>query len=366
MYIVDSESNELISAVSSTFKGLKLKERQHLQEWIAKSPSVLGEELLIIQKEFDGFSDTHERLDLLALDKKGNVVVIENKLDDSGKDVTWQAIKYASYCSSLSKDEILDIYSKYFGKNKSDAEEDLLSFFDAEDLEDVNLNIENTQRIIFVAANFRKEITSSVLWLRGFGIDVACIKVSPYTYNGKIMIEFDRIIPIVDAEDYTIKMARKKKEDSQQAESTRKRHTERSDFWDKFIAYNQKVNGDYASSAGTPDSWLGKGGIGIPGVSINIVIGKDKCRTEIYINSGDKVHNKQIFDFFYSHKSEIEAELGDLVWERIDEKVTCRISQPKLLSYCKEDDHKEIFDFFITSTAKYIKAFSKVAKGYKK
>jgi RecB family endonuclease NucS len=41
---------------------------------------------LIIQKEFAGFGDTKERLDLLALDKKGKLVVIENKLDDSGRD----------------------------------------------------------------------------------------------------------------------------------------------------------------------------------------------------------------------------------------------------------------------------------------
>lgn len=78
-----------------------------MQEWTAKNPEVLGEELLVIQKEFDGFSDTHERLDLLALDKEGKLVIIENKLDDSGRDVTWQAIKYASYCSSMSQDEIV-------------------------------------------------------------------------------------------------------------------------------------------------------------------------------------------------------------------------------------------------------------------
>ena len=111
MYILDKENKSLIKAEKCTFKSLKLKERQDLQEWIAKEPSSLGEELLIIQKEFDGFADTRERLDLLALDKIGNVVIIENKLDDSGRDVTWQAIKYASYCSSLSKNEILK-YSK--------------------------------------------------------------------------------------------------------------------------------------------------------------------------------------------------------------------------------------------------------------
>jgi hypothetical protein len=76
----------------------------------------LGEELLIIQKEFDGFQDTNERLDLLALDKQGCLVVIENKLDDTGRDVTWQALKYASYCSTLSKEQIRAIYQSYLDK----------------------------------------------------------------------------------------------------------------------------------------------------------------------------------------------------------------------------------------------------------
>lgn len=62
-----------------------------MQEWIADKPSILGENLLILQKEFDGFLNTNERLDLLALDESGKLVVIEKKLDDSGKDVVWQA-----------------------------------------------------------------------------------------------------------------------------------------------------------------------------------------------------------------------------------------------------------------------------------
>ena len=66
---------------------------------LANQPDALGEELLIIQKEFDGFelffsalNAGRERLDLLALDKAGNLVIIENKLDDSGRDVVWQAM----------------------------------------------------------------------------------------------------------------------------------------------------------------------------------------------------------------------------------------------------------------------------------
>ena len=40
------------------------------------------------KEDIDGFNDTNERLDLLALDKSGALVVIENKLDDTGKDVS--------------------------------------------------------------------------------------------------------------------------------------------------------------------------------------------------------------------------------------------------------------------------------------
>lgn len=80
MYLINKESNRITEITQKTFSELRFREREHLQEWLANSPEVFGEELLIIQKEFDGFNDTRERLDLLALDKQGNLVVIEIKL----------------------------------------------------------------------------------------------------------------------------------------------------------------------------------------------------------------------------------------------------------------------------------------------
>jgi len=123
MYILEEQTKELKEISETTFSEHGLKERYDLQEWIDKNPEILAkelgdeEELLIIQKEFSGFDKTNERLDLLALDKNGNLVIIENKLDDSGKDVTWQALKYVSYCSALTKDEIISIYQEYLKNN---------------------------------------------------------------------------------------------------------------------------------------------------------------------------------------------------------------------------------------------------------
>ncbi|SNT37492.1 hypothetical protein SAMN05421763_11286 [[Luteovulum] sphaeroides subsp. megalophilum] len=103
MFQVDRVRNRLRKLECVSFSELGYREREHLQEWLAAMPEALcasmseGEDgLLIIQKEFDGFDGTRERLDLLALDKQGQLVVIENKLDDSGRDVVWQALKYAA------------------------------------------------------------------------------------------------------------------------------------------------------------------------------------------------------------------------------------------------------------------------------
>ena len=127
MFLVNKDNKTSIEIKESTFKEFGLKERNDLQEWIAKNPSMLGEELLIIQKEFDGFNDTNERLDLLALDKNGNLVIIENKLDDSGRNVVWQAFKYAGYCSSLKKEDIKSIFQQYLSKSgSSENAEDLI------------------------------------------------------------------------------------------------------------------------------------------------------------------------------------------------------------------------------------------------
>lgn len=367
MYIIDKNSNCLTKVEKTSFKALKIEERKHLQEWIAQEPSSLGEDLLIIQKEFDGFSDTRERLDLLALDKDGCLVIIENKLDDSGRDVTWQAIKYASYCSSLTKQDVVDIYQKYLGATAS-AEDSLSDFFDGRDLSDVEINVGNSQRIFFVAAHFRKEVTSSAMWLLNFNMHIKCFKVTPFLYNDKILLEFDQIIPIKDADDYTIKIASKTQSETQNAEASKIRNSNRRNFWTEFIEYNKSHDGLFTSSSGTPECWLGKSVKGIPGTSINIIINNSYTRAEIYINTGEKSENKRIFDDMLAHKAELETSMGEsMIWQRMDEKVTCRICiVRKDLSYLNPDNKYAIFAFFVDTTNRMMKAFTEYAKHLKK
>ena len=103
MYKVDIENKTLAKVQKSSFSELNLKERFDIQEWVDSTPEILGEDLLIIAKEL--VLSSGKRLDLLAVDKEGALVIIELKRDDSGSEVEWQAIKYASYCSSFSQDK---------------------------------------------------------------------------------------------------------------------------------------------------------------------------------------------------------------------------------------------------------------------
>ena len=363
MYLIDKEANSISKLKKQTFSQLKFKEREHLQEWIAKKPDSLGEDLLIIQKEFSGFSETNERLDLLALDKNGNLVIIENKLDDSGKDVTWQTIKYASYCSSLTKQEIIKIYQDYLGQSGV-AEERISEFFDGKEIDDIFLNQGlNSQRLIMIASNFRKEVTSSVLWLMNYKMRIQCFEVTPYSLDDQLFLNVEQILPTKSTEDFAIGIANKAQQEIELQESMKNRHHVRLEFWENFLDESNRSNKLFSNISPSKDSWIAIG-IGMSGVNMTLTISKNYCRAEIYINRGAQEINKDLFDFIYKMKDSIEEQFGGgLTWERRDNLVTCRIkSELKGVSYFEKEDWKKMFDFLIDSSVRMEKAFKEPVK----
>jgi len=116
MYRLNTQDNTLERIQETSFKENNIMERNNIEEWIRKDPSILGEELVIIAHEYDKL-EVNERLDLLGLDKEGNMVIIEVKRDKTGGSVGFQSLKYCSYCSTLTPAEIIEIYDEYLKKN---------------------------------------------------------------------------------------------------------------------------------------------------------------------------------------------------------------------------------------------------------
>ncbi len=356
MYSIDKNSNSICRLEEKSFLSLNFEERAHLQEWIVKSPDVFGEELLIIQKEFDGFDDTRERLDLLALDKQGNLVVIENKLDDSGRDVTWQALKYASYCSSLSKRSIIDIYQKYLGVN-GNAEENIVDFFGGVAIENIDINKSlNSQRIILVAAKFRKEVTSTILWLFNYGLRAQCFKVTPYQMGEQLFVNFEQILPIKEAQEYSINIASKAQEEAKEQVALSNYNARRIQFWSEFIEESQKHTNMYQNHSPSKENWIGKG-IGMSGLTLNLVVSKSYARVELYINRGSKEANKEIFNLLFEQKESVESAFGgELVWERKDDKIVSRIKSELSDIDSFDVNKQDAFEFMIGMAERMEKA----------
>ena len=77
---------------AGSFVDLNIWERQHIEEWVRTNPEMLGEDFLIVSIEFDRFSNSNDRLDALAVDRSGNLVVIELKRDPASGYADLQAI----------------------------------------------------------------------------------------------------------------------------------------------------------------------------------------------------------------------------------------------------------------------------------
>ena len=214
MYKVDIENKKLIKLPVTRFSTLALRERFDIQEWISETPEILGEDLLIISKELR--LPSGRRLDLLAIDKQADLVVIELKRDESGSEVEWQSIKYASYCSSFTQNDIYQHFAEYLGTNDEDAELRIEEFIDSEP-EDIN----KSQRILLVAKEFHSEVISAVLWLREAEINIACVRLTPHLDEAEnLYINPEVIIPLPEAKDYIQKKETKQKDQKRSIRSS--------------------------------------------------------------------------------------------------------------------------------------------------
>lgn len=362
MFLIDREKNEAMSLSKKTFQELKFKERQHLQEWICKNTDILGERLLIIQKEFSGFDDTRERLDLLAIDEEGNLVIIENKLDDSGRDVVWQSLKYASYCSGLTKDDIRRIFQEYLDQQQEGdlAEDKLCEFLDVDDFNELELNYDD-QRIIMIAANFRKEVTSTALWLLEHNVRIKCIRVTPYELDGQILLDSEQIIPITDAEEYLIKVANKKQEEIKVKEQKQTIVTVRREFWAHLLEAINKKSALFSNVSPTKDNWISCGS-GHSGISYKFVVTSGYIRAELWIIGWSQSENKDIFDHLYAQKQLIEHKFeNELDWERLDEGKGSRVGYSLFdVSVLNREDWEEMIDFSTTHMIKLEQAIKDI------
>lgn len=199
MYKIKLSNKEAEKLEIINFGDLKLTERFDIETWVKNNPSILKEDLLIISEQI--ILPSGRQPDLIALDKEGNLVIIELKRDDSGKEVYWQTITYAAQFSEYSFLDIVEMYEDYQLKNEIDngSCQELIEDFIEVEVEKLN----QKQRLIMASKEFHQDVLKASLWLLDYGIDLKLVKLTPYQYDDDLLLlDSEVLIPTPGVEDY--------------------------------------------------------------------------------------------------------------------------------------------------------------------
>ncbi|MEG5016289.1 MULTISPECIES: DUF91 domain-containing protein [unclassified Microcoleus] len=149
----------------------KLDLESRLETWLDNDISILADDLLVIGRQV--ITDYGGQLDLLCIDRNGDLVIVELKKDKTSREVTAQALDYASWVKDLSNERVREIANAYLRtKNGSNLEKAFCDKFSSEFPDILNAQ----HNIIIVAAQIdssSERIIKYLLETYGVRINVA-------------------------------------------------------------------------------------------------------------------------------------------------------------------------------------------------
>jgi hypothetical protein len=214
--MLNLNSGSVVAMQPITLASAGLKERQDLQQWVTEHPEMIAPDLLLVTTEFDRWAirdrKVADRLDALFLDATGSPLVAELKRDRAEDTVELQALKYAAYCAQLTLDELAEEYAAYHDVAADEARQALLDH--APMVGEAGLQ---AIKIRLVAGEFGPSVTSVVLWLRDYGVDIGCVEVAVRQVPGasEAVISSRQLLPLPEAEDYLVRRRKKELEEDQ-------------------------------------------------------------------------------------------------------------------------------------------------------
>ena len=150
-------------------KRARLDREERIEKWIINDVSLLSPDLLIIGEQVETASGNF--IDVLCIDRSGNLVIVELKRDQTPREVTAQALDYASWVKDLDTEAIDAITARYL-KGKT-LEAAFQSKFDVELPE-----IINEHHAMLVVASEIDDSTERIIHYLSetYGVDINAVR----------------------------------------------------------------------------------------------------------------------------------------------------------------------------------------------
>lgn len=278
--------------------------------WMAKNLDLIGgileKQLSLVEREAKAgifFAD------ILAEDENGNFVIIENQLETTNHDHLGKIITYMS-------------------------------------------NLE-AKSAVWISNAPKPEHEKAVHWLNEMlpaDSSIYLIKIEAFRIGDS---PAGPLLTIVAGPTAVGKEAGEKKKELAE------RHVLRREFWEQLLEKAKKKTALHERISPSKDNWI-SAGAGRSGLSYSYVIRMEDAQVELYIDTGDEILNKHIFDQLYTQKENVEEVIGEsLDWQRLDGKRACRIRHLlKLGGLNGKDQWEEIQDSMIEAMIRLEKAFT--------
>jgi hypothetical protein len=326
MTIFQITKDNLVPLAETRFDAEGIYERKDLQRVVREHIGVFGDDLMVIAEEYGEWADSNRRIDLLCLDRLANLVVVELKRSEDGGHMELQAARYAAMVSAMTFEQMVSAHARY--RNAAEPETDIAR---ASILEFLGWEGPNEDafggdvRIILAAADFGKELTTSVMWLNDHGLSIRCVRLKPYRMEtGAILVDVQQIIPLPEAVEFQTQIGVKKQAERRQRAE---RFDERQRFWAALLQYARTRTTLHANRKPSSDGWI-SGGIGRAGFSLTYTARQEDSQVELWIalGAGRDDDNLNAFSQLRAHQSDIEAAFGEpLEWQELPESASCRI-----------------------------------------
>lgn len=314
----------LVEVPQPTFEAAGIREAD-LRRLLARQIDVLEQELLVLAEEFGEWEDSGRRIDLLCLDRDARLVVIELKRDEDGSHAELQALRYAAMVSAMRFERAVATRARFLEPVSPDldrARKELLDFLGWDEPDEERFPTDT--RILLVAADFGRELTTTVLWLRERDVDIRCIRLRPYRVpGGQLLVDVQPIIPLPETEDFLVRL------EEWSAAERRREKSEREELTGRFLAALVKMARERTDLQdflnARPQPQLGHWGrsFGKTGVALKFAVTKSGSRVEALF-SGEKARER--LAWLQGRREEIEGRFGGpLLWGGKEGAQQCRV-----------------------------------------
>ncbi len=313
MAIYEITSDRIVPFAQTSFATAGLRERDDLQRLLRAQIDVVCPDTLVLAEAFRHWEDSRREIDLLAIDKDANLVVIELKRTEDAGHAELQAIRYAAMVSTMTFDKAAEVHGEYLRRNggSADGMGAILEFLGWDEPDEDRFA--QDVRIVLVAADFSRELTTSVMWLNHRELDIRCVRMRPYRDGQRVLVDVQQVIPLPEAQDYIIRIREKAVRERQDRVEQGGREALRHAFWSALLERSTGRTHLFENVSPSKESWIAAGS-GISG-ALFIYVVRQHTASVRFVLEAEKSLNEGRLAWLKERRETIEqAYGGKLEW----------------------------------------------------